>query len=137
MIPSIRQQYNQDFSATCGCHNASLETFRPPFFVVAAAADGFAFEVVGEGFEVDGFLFGEGGVVAQRRVELGAREGGVVQVLDGLAADEKGYVYVTGKTACCIENRDKLTVNGQPVALDESGRATITAGAAGLTTSSS
>lgn len=33
----------------------------------------------------------------------------------GLAADEQGYVYVTGKTACCIENRDKLTVNGKPV----------------------
>jgi hypothetical protein len=32
----------------------------------------------------------------------------------GLAADGQGNVYVTGKTACCIENRAKLTIDGVP-----------------------
>ena len=42
------------------------------------------------------FVLGEGDVVSQRRVELGVREGGVVQVREGLEADEKVVVEGAG-----------------------------------------
>ncbi|HEU0152906.1 MAG TPA: efflux RND transporter periplasmic adaptor subunit [Arenimonas sp.] len=42
------------------------------------------------------FVLGEGDVVAQRRVALGVREGGVVQVLEGLAGDEQVVVEGAG-----------------------------------------
>jgi RND family efflux transporter MFP subunit len=42
------------------------------------------------------FVLGEGDVVAQRRVELGVREGGIVQVREGLEADERVVVEGAG-----------------------------------------
>ena len=42
------------------------------------------------------FVLGEGDVVAQRRVELGVREGGLVQVREGLEADEQVVVEGAG-----------------------------------------
>ena len=42
------------------------------------------------------FVLGEGDVVAQRRVELGVRDGDVVQVLEGLGDDEAVVVEGAG-----------------------------------------
>jgi RND family efflux transporter MFP subunit len=42
------------------------------------------------------FVLGEGDVVARRRVELGAREAGVVEVLEGLQADDSVVVQGAG-----------------------------------------
>ena len=42
------------------------------------------------------FVLGEGNVVAQRRVALGAREGGVVEVREGVQADEQVVVQGAG-----------------------------------------
>ena len=42
------------------------------------------------------FVLGEGDVVSQRRVELGVREGGLVQVVDGLEGDERVVVEGAG-----------------------------------------
>ncbi|MFY2762781.1 efflux RND transporter periplasmic adaptor subunit [Arenimonas sp. MALMAid1274] len=42
------------------------------------------------------FVLGEGNVVSQRRVELGVRQDGLVQVLDGLEADEQVVVEGAG-----------------------------------------
>jgi RND family efflux transporter MFP subunit len=42
------------------------------------------------------FVLGEGDVVAQRRVELGVREGGIVQVREGLEAGERVVVEGAG-----------------------------------------
>jgi RND family efflux transporter MFP subunit len=42
------------------------------------------------------FVLGDGDVVSQRRVELGVREGGVVQVREGLEADERVVVEGAG-----------------------------------------
>jgi RND family efflux transporter MFP subunit len=42
------------------------------------------------------FVLGEGDVVSQRRVELGVREGGLVQVVEGLEGDERVVVEGAG-----------------------------------------
>jgi RND family efflux transporter MFP subunit len=42
------------------------------------------------------FVLGEGDVVAQRRVELGARSGDVVEVTEGLQGDERVVVEGAG-----------------------------------------
>jgi RND family efflux transporter MFP subunit len=42
------------------------------------------------------FVLGEGNVVAQRRVQIGARQDGVVEVIDGVEADEQVVVEGAG-----------------------------------------
>ena len=42
------------------------------------------------------FVLGEGDIVTQRRVELGVRDGGVVQVREGLQGDEQVVVEGAG-----------------------------------------
>ena len=63
-----------------------MNTPTVPFFPAVVERDGYRYV----------FVLGEGDVVAQRRVTLGARQQSLVEILEGVEADERVVVEGAG-----------------------------------------